>query len=170
MFPQDKLSPLYQIAQNMEVSSKDYRILIEQASSGHDAMTLAPYDYPEGYGLSRILHIVDISDLKGDQEKINAALGSYGAEKKSDLRDVTIMGKKYSFETTQFGEGFPTSENCYQGGGISHDIIVIEDTIAVMVDQYFSEKGCEGETPVRTEYPNTTQLEELLGIVEAIEF
>jgi hypothetical protein len=117
------------------------------------------------------LKIVDMSSFNQEITNLNevVSLIAGGADKESTLRNVMISGKSYSFQRAIYGEGFPTSENCYQGGEVDGDYIYVkEKKIGILVKSTKHEEGCKNTDPTITVIPNKQVLEEILQVIESL--
>lgn len=129
--------------------------------------------YPKGsHGGDDLLGIIDFRGVENmakvaPQLFLTMAL----ANRPTDLRTVTVDGKKYTFSSYEFSEGFPTDNSCFSGGGIINDLLTIEDRdLAFVVTRTYSEKGCEGTPSKISQTPSPEKVEELLRLIESVRF
>jgi hypothetical protein len=120
---------------------------------------------------TELLKIIDMSSFHQDITNLNEVvyLIPGGADSTTTLRRVTIEGKVYVFRRAIYGEGHPTTENCYQGGEVDGDYFYMkEQKIGVLVKTNKHEEGCKGTEPTVTLTPDKQTLEEVLKVVESI--
>jgi len=124
-------------------------------------------EYPE-----EIISIHDISLHSTNQSLIDRLMTGVGVEVESELRDVVVKGKRYSFVADHFAEGFPTNddESCWAGGGYVQNRFILDEKLVVVLTTRESETGCEGEPEVITKTPDKKTIEAALRIIESINY
>jgi hypothetical protein len=94
-----------------------------------------------------------------------------GMEEGSTLRDVTILGKRYSFERENFSEGYPTGEEgCYSGGGYQGDYLLTSNGLAISISNPYTTEGCADKGETNTYTFNDATIEAALKMVESIRY
>jgi len=127
---------------------------------------------PESKYPEHVLTIFDVSLHSTNQKIVDNFMTGVGAPANSELRDVVVMGKKYSFIADRFFEGFPTNDDgtCWAGGGYVENRFLLDEKLVVVVTTRDSERGCEGEPQVVTKSPDKETIEAVLRVIESIDY
>jgi hypothetical protein len=145
-------------------------------STGSTLINNRGFNYPAWQILNKDGSVAaSVSDLSGfdwdtvsHQMMLNVSSEYIG---KSNLRDVVINEKKYAFSADVFGEGFPISDTCSQGGSVETNYFVIpEKKLGVKIVTATSEKFCEGQEDTITYTPDEETVESILKVIESMKF
>ena len=119
-----------------------------------------------------VLTITDVLLHSKNRKLLDDIMMGFGAPVASELRDVEIEGKKYSFVADHFGEGFPSNEDgsCWSGGGNTKNRFLLDEKLIIVVENWESEKGCVGQEPKVIKLIDDQTMEKVLRVIESIKY